>query len=127
MSSFVFDASTVLAYLLGEKGADAAFAAMPGGCISVVNVAEVSSKLSDEGVPDDEARLSLAELGLEAVGLDEELALIAGRWRRTTRHLGLSIGDRCCLATALRMDWTALTADRAWLKLKLGVKIECIR
>ena len=78
MANYVLDASAVLAYLLAEKGTDKALRAMPGSCISVVNIAEVAAKLSDEGAPDDEARLSIVELGLEPVELDEAERLWIG-------------------------------------------------
>ena len=35
----------------------------------------------------------------------------------------LSLADRCCLATAVRLDLPAVTDDRAWMTLDLGVKI----
>ena len=41
----------------------------------------------------------------------EEDALEAGRLRRDTRHLGLSLGDRACLALGLRLGLPILHAD----------------
>jgi ribonuclease VapC len=46
--------------------------------------------------------------------------------RSTSAH-GLSLGDRACLGLALRLRVPALTADRAWSRLKSGVKVETIR
>lgn len=123
----VLDASAVLAFLLGEKGADAALAAMPGSLISTVNIVEVFSRMVDYGSPDEDARQSIKELGLETVDFDEDLAMRTGALRRQTVSLGLSVGDRACLATAIRQGATVVTADRAWLKLKLGITVECIR
>jgi ribonuclease VapC len=123
----VLDASAVLAFLLGEKGADAALAAMPGSQISTVNIVEVFSRMVDYGSPDEDVRQSIRELALEPVNFDEDLAMRSGALRRETASLGLSVGDRACLATAMKLGATVVTADRAWLKLKLGVTIECIR
>ncbi len=123
----VLDASAVLAFLLGEKGADAALAAMPGSQISTVNIVEVFSRMVDYGSPDEDVRQSIRELSLETVNCDEDLAMRSGALRRETASLGLSVGDRACLATAMKLGATVVTADRAWLKLKLGVTIECIR
>lgn len=123
----VLDASAVLAFLLGEKGADAALAAMPGSLISTVNIVEVFSRMVDYGSPDEDARQSIKELGLETVDFDEDLAMRTGALRRQTVSLGLSVGDRACLATAIRQGATVVTADRAWLKLKLGITVECVR
>ena len=44
-----------------------------------------------------------------------------------TRGAGLSLGDRACLALARRLDVTAVTADRAWLGLDVGVDVNAIR
>jgi len=47
--------------------------------------------------------------------------------RTLTRPLGLSLADRAYLATAIRMDAVALTADRVWAELPLDAKIQVIR
>ena len=44
-----------------------------------------------------------------------------------TRPLGLSLGDRCCLALAERERAMVLTTDRAWLKWKGKAKVVCLR
>jgi ribonuclease VapC len=41
--------------------------------------------------------------------------------------LGLSFGDRACLALAKSLVAPALTADRSWARLDLGIAIEVIR
>jgi PIN domain nuclease of toxin-antitoxin system len=37
------------------------------------------------------------------------------------------LGDRACLALAIQRQATALTTDRAWKNLNLGIEIEVIR
>jgi PIN domain nuclease of toxin-antitoxin system len=39
----------------------------------------------------------------------------------------LSLGDRACIATAIKIGGTAVTADRVWSTLDLGCKVELIR
>jgi PIN domain nuclease of toxin-antitoxin system len=51
----------------------------------------------------------------------------AGLMRRETRAVGLSLGDRACLALALRRGAVALTADRAWERAGSGAGVEVIR
>jgi PIN domain nuclease of toxin-antitoxin system len=47
--------------------------------------------------------------------------------RTSTRPLGLSFGDRACLALAGQLHLPALTADRAWRNLTIDVEIRLIR
>ena len=47
--------------------------------------------------------------------------------RPKTDPLGLSLGDRACLALAQARGLPTLTADRAWRELRIGVDIEVIR
>ena len=54
-------------------------------------------------------------------------ARTAGELVLTTRRAGLSLADRACLALATRLGVPAVTADRAWLELDVGVEIVCIR
>jgi PIN domain nuclease of toxin-antitoxin system len=44
-----------------------------------------------------------------------------------TRAAGLSLGDRACLALARERRIPALTADRAWSHLQLGIEIQTVR
>ena len=41
--------------------------------------------------------------------------------------LALSFGDRACLALARRLGLPALTAERAWAELDLGIPVEVFR
>lgn len=72
-------------------------------------------------------RADVETLGLEIVPLTAEDAEHAAELWSPTRQLGLSLGDRACLALSPRLGLPALTADRAWLKLDLGVQVQTIR
>ena len=63
----------------------------------------------------------------EAVPFDEEQAKTTGSLVAHTRALGLSMGDRACLALALVLGATVYTMDRSWRNLKVGVRIHVIR
>jgi PIN domain nuclease of toxin-antitoxin system len=56
-----------------------------------------------------------------------EQAEIAGNLIAQTRSLGLSLGDRACLALALEQNAPVYTADRAWKNLKLAIPVHVIR
>lgn len=47
--------------------------------------------------------------------------------RPQTRGFGLSLGDRACLALARQANLPALTADQAWVELRIGVEIRALR
>ena len=127
MSNFVLDASAILALLNQEEGAEVVFQHLAGGIISTVNLAEVVTRLSILGMPEGEVREALTMLGLETIPFDEEQAFRAGLLSASTRTLGLSLGDRACLALAITNHAAALTADRAWKDLDIGVEIKLIR
>jgi ribonuclease VapC len=54
-------------------------------------------------------------------------AKAAGRLIAKTPTLGLSLGDRACLALGLAVQAPVYTADRSWKNLKVGVRIHVIR
>ncbi len=119
----VLEASALLAPLHGEDGAEAVGEAIAdGAAISLVNLAEVLSKLADAGKDPRQARRELGETAGESGALvveplTEEDCIEAARMRPLTRQLGLSLGDRVCLALARRLGLPAVTADRAWGRL----------
>lgn len=125
--SGVIDASALLALLQDEPGSDHVAAALPEAIISAVNVSEVVAKLCDKGFKADEARETIELLPLNVIDFDLPQAVETGLLRGPTRALGLSLADRACLALAARSESKALTTDRAWAKLDLGIAVDVIR
>jgi len=125
--SVVFDSSALLAISFGESGAERAARGLKDGMMSAVNVAEVISRYVDQGASKEEARVSLQAFGLEIRPFDETQAMAAGLMRTATQKLGLSLGDRACLALAVQEGATVFTADRTWAALDLEVDVELIR
>lgn len=123
----VLDSSAVLAAINGEAGAERVEDALPGGAISAANFSEVLSKLVDKGHDDGEAVAALDALPLTVLPVDAAQARRAGLLRRQTRRLGLSLGDRVCLALAVELRLPVVTADRAWAQLDLGVEVAVVR
>ena len=127
MSQVVLDASAILALLAGEPGAEAVGACLPDAAVSTVNVAEVGAKLVDRGMKEKDMRVAIGTLGMEVVVFDEDAAYAAAMLRDRTRRLGLSLGDRACLALGAVRRLPVLTADRSWAGLDIGVEIRLIR
>ena len=95
--------------------------------MSAVNLSEVVAKLTDLGYAADFVSERLTRLDLDVRPFDHAQAEQAGLLRPATRPLGLSLGDRACLALAAALKRTAVTADRAWAQLDIGVPVELIR
>ena len=124
---YVLDASAVLCAMLDEPGAEAVAALLPDAKIGAVNLSEVIAKLQERHVPDDLIALSFADLDLEVIAFDREQAERAGRLRLATKSAGLSMGDRACLALAMVSNAIAVTTDRSWARLDVGVDVELVR
>ena len=123
----VVDASALLSMLQGEPGSERMRELLPGGVMSAVNWSEMLQKLRARGR--DPGRLPdlLTDAGARVVPFTaDDAALAVALWPRT-KTWGLSIGDRACLALALRLELPAVTTDRSWLELDLEVDVECIR
>ncbi|BDG30120.1 type II toxin-antitoxin system VapC family toxin [Thermus thermophilus] len=129
----VLDASALLALLKGEPGAERVAEVLERGAyLSAVNLAEVLSKLADWGEDPAEAQARMEGVGLlgaavEVLPFTGEDALEVARLRALTRAYGLSFGDRACLALARRLGLPALTAERAWAELDLGIPVEVLQ
>ncbi|MBO9378114.1 PIN domain-containing protein [Sphingomonas histidinilytica] len=129
MSEVVLDASALLALLKEEAGAAKVADAIATSRMTSVNYAEVVSHFIHAGMPADEVDAMLHPLPMAIVEADQALATIAGRLRAVTAEAGLSLGDRFCLALALRDGLPALTADKTWRTIAdaAGVKVSVIR
>jgi ribonuclease VapC len=127
MTEAVLDASAVLALLYEEPGMDRVADVIDESLLSSVNAAEVVSMLIRDGEEPFEAIRQVKALPCPIVAIDEELGLHAGALFVATRHKGLSLGDRVCLALAKRENAPVLTTDRAWKDLDLGIEIVLIR
>ena len=133
LSVAVLDASTLIAFVQEEHGADRVGTVLRrGALISAVNWAEVLSDMAERGDLVDisvaRVRTAVARAGtLTIVPFDDVQALETARLRMRTKSLGLSLADRACLALGRLHRLPVLTTDRAWRSLHLSVKIEVIR
>ena len=127
MSDIAFDASALLALMRGEPGADIIASYLGRAVISSVNVAEVYGRLLRDAFRPDEFRGLIDALDVQVRAFTEEHAYLAGRMEPATRTLGLSLGDRACLALALDLGIPALSGDRQWTQANVGVVIELFR
>ena len=123
----VLDASAVLALLARERGWEVVRDALPAAAISTVNLAEVAGKLIERG-GDVQEVTEVLDLGIERVPFDAGMAFAAAQIKRVVGARGLSLGDRCCLATAWCLARPVLTADTSWTRIALaGVEVRLVR
>lgn len=125
----VLDASAALALLRIEPGHDQVSQLLSGSVISAPNYSEVIQKLRQLGsATAEEDTAVLTALGSRVVPFDTTVAINAARLWSATRTTGLSLADRACLAVAAGLrDGVAVTADRAWADLDVGVRVRLIR
>jgi ribonuclease VapC len=123
--TIVLDASAMLAFMFAESGASVVEGCLDDAVMSTVNTVEVLQRLRDEG--SDTPEQDFAAIAIRVVAFDADQAITTAALRPLTRHLGLSLGDRACLALAQHLKAPVLTADRAWAGLDLGVDIRVIR
>ena len=127
MSAIVFDSSVVIAILKQDPGFSTAESSISDALISTVNMSEVATYLARNSVPKDTIQEVLASFPIQVVPFEESLAIQTGCLYSSCKHLGLSLGDRACLALALSRKMPVLTADRVWSKLDLGISIQVLR
>lgn len=129
----VLDASALMAFIHGEDGQAVVAAALAGrSAISVVNWAEVLSKVAEGGgdpmaLEADYRERGFLGLALTVEGMTEADCVNVARLRPVTSRQGLSLADRACLALAARLGVPALTTDRAWARAKVDAEVQLIR
>jgi ribonuclease VapC len=129
----VLDSSAVLAMVLKEPGGErlqAVFREAFRGieheiAISSVNWCEVLTKLQQKPVFLTPEELAGILTGVELIPFDRAGAERAAQLGSVAPSV--SLGDRACLALASARDATAWTTDKAWSRLKTGVRMEILR
>jgi PIN domain nuclease of toxin-antitoxin system len=127
MSEVVLDASAILALLNQETGSEEVSRFIGKAAISTVNLSEVIAKLADAGIPEKDIRQILSNLNLEVIDFNEKQALKAGMLRPITKSIGLSFGDRACLALGIILNQPVLTTDRLWSSINMGIEVRLLR
>jgi ribonuclease VapC len=128
VNRIVLDASAILAVINNEPGAEKLTPDMLArAVVSSVNLAEVQTKLVSRGWTSEQAWEDATSPVREVVPFDEEQARMAGDLVIQTRHLGLSLGDRACVALGTVLKVPVYAAGKIWKKLKVSVRIHVIR
>jgi PIN domain nuclease of toxin-antitoxin system len=121
------DASALLAFLFREPGHEDVAAVITDSCLSTVNLSEVIGRFVRDGHDAHMVLNRLSGSSFEIVPFSASGAVLAAELLPQTRPLGLSLGDRACLALALKRGIPAVTADRTWSDVDMGVPIIVVR
>ena len=124
----VLDSSALITLFKNEPGADIVESHLADAAISAVNVQEVAKKMSDAGAAERDIRTAVDKLQLRIFPHDTEDAFLAASLSAATQKHGSGLGDRSCMALAMRLGVPALTADKAWAKLRIpGLEVVVVR
>jgi len=112
---------------MGEPGEDTVLALTQFASISAVNASEAQARQVRKGADPKIAWENIVASVQEIVPFDAAQAEVAGTLIAQTQLLGLSLGDRACLALGLARNCPVYTADRAWAQLQVGVDVRLVR
>jgi PIN domain nuclease of toxin-antitoxin system len=125
--SLVQYSSAIIALIEKEPGAEAAEPYVVNALTLTVNFTEVVGYFSRRIESESALRSIVRPFTKNIVPYDAEMAFMAGHLVCKTRHLGLSLGDRACLALGITKKLPVFTADRLWAKLNLPVEVQLLR
>ena len=124
----IFDTSALLAIINNEPGAEVVQNHISSAGMCTANIAEVVTYLVRNDYTDEIKLQQIINL-VKPIALDVPTAINAGTMTNITKKLGLSLGDRSCLATAKLLDIPVYTADKKWSEIakQIGVQVIQIR
>lgn len=127
-NNVILDASSLLALLHQEQGADIVKPLLKKALMSAINVSEVLTALQRTDILTKEALSSISDIIQTIIPFDTEQAQLTAELSPLTKSKGLSLGDRACIALGQKMQLPIYTADKIWRELQLErVKIKLIR
>ena len=127
MSDVILDASAIIAFIKPEPGHEHVAPVIVGARVPALIIAEVCSWLTQRGVTLAAIEEGFGYFAFRVETFDATRAISTGALIARTRHRGLSLADRACLALAMELRLPVVTADRAWADLDLGIDIRLIR
>ncbi len=126
-NKIVLDASALLCLLNNETGADRVASVLVRSVIGATNLGEVVSKLRERGMTLAEVQEGFGGLHLDVRPLSAAQAMMIGDLRPATKALGLSLGDRACLALAIELGAELYTTDAALARAEVAIVVTNVR
>ncbi len=126
MKKRVIDATTLLTYLQGEPGADAAGEYCKSAIMSVVNLTEVFQRAMERGsLSIVQAIVQQANIGI--VPMDSAQAAAIAELNQQTKDKGLSLTALACITLGISRNLPIVTGDRSWADLGLSAEFVLLR
>lgn len=122
----VIDASTLLAYLQGERGAEAAGEYCQNAIISAVNLSEVFQKAMRQNTYV-LVQSIIQQVSIEVVPFSSGHAAATAELHEPTIGKNISLADRACMALGKLMQLPVVTADHGWQELDIDVELVFFR
>lgn len=125
----VIDAAALLCVNLDEPGSEQVLPILRDGLMSALNLFESCSRGYERGVAIASVVHAVRRFELVVVPFDAEQAIEAAELRQVTRTIGVSLGDRACLALGRRRGVPIFTGDRRMARVDpaLGLDVRLIR
>ncbi|MFY9589513.1 type II toxin-antitoxin system VapC family toxin [Rickettsia endosymbiont of Halotydeus destructor] len=128
MNKVIFDASTLLALIKNEPVKVNLEEFLGNVIMSTVNVSEVAAILLQSDMSEQECKDSIEPFINSIISFDQEQSFLTASLKKTTKHKGLSLGDRACIALGMKLNLPIYTGDKAWNDLKIiNINIILIR
>lgn len=115
----VLDTSAVVAFLRDEPGALVVANYLGNAEISSVNLQEVVRAMLARGFKEDVLREIISSLQLSVSVHEADDAWAAAMLWKATKSKGSGLGDRTCMALAIKEGVPAVTTDKAWAELSI--------
>jgi PIN domain nuclease of toxin-antitoxin system len=87
--------------------------------MSSINVSEVASILLDSEMTVEQVSRAMEPFIDSIIAFDFEYSILCAALKKSTKHLGLSLGDRACISLGIKLGLVIYTADKIWVELKL--------
>jgi PIN domain nuclease of toxin-antitoxin system len=122
-NKIVFASSALIMLFAKEAGYESVRQNLKHAIISSVNIAEVYKYCIEvQNLTEEDCRNLIKLSGIKIIDFCEEQALISAKIIKQTKHYGLSLGDRGCIALAMLKNYPILTCDKIWQKVDLDVE-----
>ena len=128
MNKVILDSSALLALIKNEEGSSVVEELLGSIIMSSINISEVASILLDSEMDTEQVSKAIEPFIDSIIDFDFEYSILCASLKKSTKHLGLSLGDRACISLGIKLELPIYTADKIWAELKLdNIDIRLIR